>query len=188
MAKFAHSIKRTNPPLGGTDVMRCSIAVPPDIGEQAERLIREINLEGYCIVEFRRDSTGRPFLMEINPRLSAGVELAIAAGVDFPYLLYQWASGEQIEIVTRYQTHCRMRYLAGDIVTTAVSVIRPSRPGVTPPLRAILDFCLAFFLPMHYDYIDWSDLRPVAKAVIGWFCALPLWIKRAFTRKSGGNG
>ncbi len=44
------------PPLGGVSVFRKSIAVPQDIGDQAERLVRAINLEGYCEVEFRRDA------------------------------------------------------------------------------------------------------------------------------------
>jgi hypothetical protein len=59
-------------------------------GEQAERLIREIDLEGYSEVEFRRDGNDIPYLMEINPRLSASVEIAVRCGVDFPHLLYQW--------------------------------------------------------------------------------------------------
>jgi predicted ATP-grasp superfamily ATP-dependent carboligase len=182
-AKFAHAIERTDPPLGGADVVRHSIPIPLDIGKPAEALVREINLEGYCIVEFRRDRTGRPYLMEVNPRLSAGVELAIASGIDFPYLLYQWACGEQIDTVTQYRVNCHMRYLAGDIATTAVSIKLAGRPGITPPLRAILAFCFTFFLPMHYDYVDWHDLQPVKQAVIGWFRVLPGRIRRAFARK-----
>src|SRR5581483_6761002 len=103
-ARFAQWARRTEPPLGGTSVLRQSIAVPEDTGVQAERLVREIDLEGYAEVEFRRDSAGVPYLMEINPRLSASVEIAVRSGVDFPYLLYQWASGEQIDTITSYHT------------------------------------------------------------------------------------
>src|SRR6202023_1089385 len=88
-ARFAQWAKRTDPPLGGTSVLRQSIPIPPDIGDQAERLVIEIELEGYSEVEFRRDNGGIPYLMEINPRLSASVEIAVRSGVDFPYLLYQ---------------------------------------------------------------------------------------------------
>ncbi len=83
-ARFAHWAKRMEPPLGGVAVFRKSIAVPQDIGDQAERLVRAINLEGCCHVEFRRDAAGKPYLMEINPRLWGSVELAIRAGVNFP--------------------------------------------------------------------------------------------------------
>src|SRR5207245_10815915 len=57
-ARFAFWGPRTNPPLGRIYVLRQAIAVPEDAGEQAERLVREIGLEGYCQVEFRRDSAG----------------------------------------------------------------------------------------------------------------------------------
>ena len=159
-ARFAQWAKRTEPPLGGQSVLRQSIAVPPDLGEQAERLVRAIGLEGYAEVEFRRDGAGIPYLMEINPRLSASVEIAVRSGVDFPYLLYQWASGERIDRVEHYRTGNWMRYLRGDIMTTIEALQQRGRPGVTPPARAIADFCVSFFKPMRYDYLDWKDPLP----------------------------
>src|SRR2546428_1979588 len=109
--------KQPGPPLGGESVLRQSIAMPPDIGSQAEELVREINLEGYSEVEFRRDTAGVPYLMEINPRLSASVEIAVRSGVDFPYLLYQWASGGPIERVKGYRIRPVMRHLGGGLQT-----------------------------------------------------------------------
>ncbi len=166
-ARFAQWAKRTNPPLGGASVLRQSIAIPQDIGEQAERLVREIELEGYSEVEFRRDSAGNPYLMEINPRLSASVELAVRAGVDFPYLLYQWANGDRIDVVKDYQVGNWMRYLGGDLATTLASVEQRGRPGVTPPAQAIFEFCASFFVPMSYDYLGWRDPLPAWAAAIG---------------------
>lgn len=166
-ARFAQWAKHTDPPLGGTSVLRQSIAIPQDIGELAEKLIRTINLEGYSEVEFRRDSAGTPYLMEINPRLSASVEIAVRAGVDFPSLLYQWAKGEPIDKVEGYRTGLWMRYLWGDIAATAVSLRDRARPGVIPPWQAIFDFCRFFFVPVKYDYLDWNDLSPIWAAVVG---------------------
>src|SRR5207237_4963615 len=57
-ARFAQWAKRTQPPLGGTSVLRQGLAIPADIGDQAEHLVREIELEGYSEIEFRRDSNG----------------------------------------------------------------------------------------------------------------------------------
>lgn len=159
-ARFAQWAKRMQPPLGGMSVFRKSIAVPADLGDCAERLVRAIDLEGYCEVEFRRDAAGRARLMEINPRLSASVEVAVRAGVDFPHLLYQWASGERIDRVAGYRVGCWMRYLRGDFVTTVEAVEQRGRPGVASPLAAVLDFAAAFFVPSGYDYFDWSDLGP----------------------------
>jgi predicted ATP-grasp superfamily ATP-dependent carboligase len=159
-ARFAQWAKRTEPPLGGQSVLRQSIAIPEDIGEQAERLVREIDLEGYSEVEFRRDSKGVPYLMEINPRLSASVEIAVRSGVDFPYLLYQWANHQKIDRVRSYRVGCWMRHLKGDIMTTIEAIQQRGRPGVTTPVQAMLGFCSSFLVPMGYDYFEWHDPKP----------------------------
>src|SRR3989440_1516938 len=163
-ARFAQWARRTSMPLGGDSVLRQSIAIPPDTGAQAEALVREIDLEGYSEVEFRRDAAGVPYLMEINPRLSASVEVAVRAGVDFPNLVYQWASGGPIERVPCYRIGGWMRHLGGDIGTTLAALRERGRPGATSPLRALLDFGIAFLKPMAYDYFTWSDPLPAIRA------------------------
>src|SRR5207237_189815 len=79
------------------------------------------------------------------------------AGADFPNLLYQWASGGPIERVPCYRIGGWMRHLGGDIGTTLAALRERGRPGVTSPLRALLDFGIAFLKPMAYDYFTWSD-------------------------------
>jgi predicted ATP-grasp superfamily ATP-dependent carboligase len=166
-ARFAQWAKRVQPPLGGTSVFRQSIALPDDITDQSERLVREIELEGYSEVEFRRDGVGKPYLMEINPRLSASLEVAVRAGVDFPYLLYQWASGERIDCIEGYRVGGWMRYLEGDLLTTLRAIAERGRPGVTPPAQAVLEFLASFFMPSGYDYADWRDPLPMWSATKG---------------------
>ncbi len=164
-ARFAQWEKRTNPPLGGEGVLRQAIAVPPDVGSHAQRLVREIDLEGYSQVEFRRDAAGVPHLMEINPRLSASVELAVRSGVDFPYLLHQWASGAPVDTVERYRVGGWLRYLAGDLEATLGAMEQRGRPDGAPPLQALLGFSRSFFMPVGYDGVDWNDPRPTLKGV-----------------------
>jgi predicted ATP-grasp superfamily ATP-dependent carboligase len=166
-ARFAQWARRTNPPLGGTSVLRQSIAIPADIGEQSEQLVRAIDLEGYSEIEFRRDQHGIPYLMEINPRLSASIEVAVRAGVDFPFLLYQWANGDRIDTIKGYREGGWIRYLEGDFITTIKAISQRGRPGVTPPARAVLEFLLTFFKPMAYDYLDWRDPLPAWTATTG---------------------
>lgn len=163
-ARFAQWARRTQPQLGGTSVYRKSIAVPDDIGTQAELLIREINLDGYSEVEFRRDADGTPYLMEINPRLSASVEVAVRAGVDFPYLIYQWAMGERIDRIHSYKTDKWMRFLEGDVITTLQALREQGRPGVTNARAALFDFWSSFFVPSGYDYVDIHDPIPALVA------------------------
>ena len=163
-ARFAQWARRTRPPLGGESIIRQSIAIPDDIGGFAESLVQAIGLDGYSEVEFRRDAMGVPYLMEINPRLSASVGVAVRSGVDFPYLLYQWAAGVPLPKAARYTEGQWMRHLGGDIMTTIETIGERGRPGVTPPLRALLDFGASFLTPMSYDYADHRDPRPALRA------------------------
>ncbi|HLZ59799.1 MAG TPA: ATP-grasp domain-containing protein [Ktedonosporobacter sp.] len=159
-ARFGQWSRRTHPPLGGVSTYRQSIEVPYDTGDQALRLVREIELEGYSQVQFRRDKDGKPYLMEINPRLTSGIEIAVRSGVDFPYLMYQWASGEHMERVEGYQVGGRMRYLEGDLLTTLRTFVEGGRPGVTPAPQALFEFVKDFFVPSGYDYMDREDPGP----------------------------
>ncbi len=168
-ARFAQWAKRTHPALGGVSVLRQSIALPEDITEQAERLVRAIDLEGYSEVEFRRDDRGVPYLMEINPRLSASIEIAVRAGVDFPYLLYQWANGERIDRINRYQTGQWMRYLEGDFLATVQAFRLHGQSDVSQPLPALMAFLATFLKPMRYDYFDWHDPLPALTAMRSFF-------------------
>lgn len=163
-ARFAQWARRTRPPLGGESIIRQSIAIPDDIGGFAESLVQAIGLDGYSEVEFRRDALGVPHLMEINPRLSASVEIAVRSGVDFPYLLYQWAAGAPLPSAAGYREGRWMRHLGGDIMTTIETIGERGRPGITPPLRALLDFGASFLTPMSYDYADRHDPRPAIRA------------------------
>jgi len=174
-ARFAQWTKRSIPPLGGVSVLHQAIVFPPDIGDQAEKLVREIELEGYSQFEFRRDNAGNPYLMEINPRLNMTIENAVHAGVDFPYLLYQWANGERIDKVKSYRTGGWMRDLNGDMLTTLAAVRQGGRPGVNPPVKAILDFCITFFIPMRYPYLNWRDPSPAWIASMGF---AHYWLQR----------
>jgi len=174
--------------VGGESALRESIAVPPDIGGQAERLVREIELEGCAEVEFRRDDAGNPYLMEINPRLWASTELAVRSRVDFPYLLYQWASGEKIDTVKSYPVGGRLRYLKGDILNVATSLSTSRQQGiperdVTPPARAILDFCLSFFSPVGYDCLDWKDPLPALTSIVDFVREVLRWAGKILRKK-----
>ncbi|HZR39081.1 MAG TPA: ATP-grasp domain-containing protein [Ktedonobacteraceae bacterium] len=166
-ARFASWDKRTHPPLGGIVVLREAIAMPEDIGKQAENLVREIGLEGFAQLEFRRDHLGKPYLMEINPRLNAGIACAVNAGIDFPYMLYQWANGEKLTAVKGYRTGGQARYLGGDIMALFTAIQQRGRVEVTPPAQAMRDFFLDFFVPMQYDYCNLSDPLPLWTATSG---------------------
>jgi hypothetical protein len=60
------------------------------------------------MLEFRRSlRDGRYYLIEVNPRFVGSLELAIAAGVDFPWLYAQLAIGRPIVGPNRYRVGLR---------------------------------------------------------------------------------
>jgi len=153
--------------LGGSSVLRESIPLPADLLEASVALVTTAGLEGYSEVEFRRDAAGRPRLMEINPRLSASVEVAVRSGVDFPRLVYAWSTGSPLPRVGGYRTGVRMRWLGGDIRWLRDTIALRGRPEAAPPKQAVTDFVLDCLRPAAYDYVSASDPRPALVAVCG---------------------
>jgi predicted ATP-grasp superfamily ATP-dependent carboligase len=164
-AEFAQVAHRTTPVLGGLSVVREGIPMPEDLRTAAEELVRAIGLEGCSEVEFRRDSTGRACLMEINARLSGSVEAAVRSGVDFPTLLWRWSAGEPLSPVNGYRTGLRMRFLKGDVWWLAENIVHPGRPDSVSPSRAAATFVAEFFRRNAYDLVDRKDMRPAMAAL-----------------------
>jgi predicted ATP-grasp superfamily ATP-dependent carboligase len=167
-ARFAQVAHRMNPPLGGSSVVRESIPLPADLTDASERLVEAADLDGYSEIEFRRDAQGRPRLMEINPRLSASVEIAVRSGVDFPLLLYRWAAGGRLQPVSSFRTGLRMRWLGGDVRWLRSTLGSQGRPEAVPALHAIGAFCAEFLRPAAYDYVDRGDPGPALSAAACW--------------------
>ncbi|HEY2771427.1 MAG TPA: ATP-grasp domain-containing protein [Solirubrobacteraceae bacterium] len=182
-AIFAQRAERMSPLLGGTSVLRESIPVPDDIGGMSVRLIRELSLEGYAEVEFRRDADGRPFLMEINPRLSASVEIAVRSGVDFPLLLYRWAASLPLGAPPGYRVGRRMRFLGGDIAWLKEALRDPAHPDAPPPKTAIGTFAAEFARFPGYDFWDARDPAPAAVVASHVARSLPPRIARALRHR-----
>ena len=186
-AVFAQRALRMDPPLGGSSVVRESIPMPSDVVDAGHRLVSSIGLVGYSEVEFRRDAHGTARLMEINPRLSASVEVAVRSGVDFPTLLHAWATGGPLATVRGYRSGVRMRWLGGDVHWLGSVLVRRGRPDVPPAREAIAMFLGDFLRPTVYDYADLRDVRP---AFVASRSALKRWVKegparlRAYTRMS----
>jgi predicted ATP-grasp superfamily ATP-dependent carboligase len=151
---------RTTPPLGGVSAMRESYAVPEDLLNTAVSLATTIGVEGPSEVEFRRDASGRPLLMEINARLAGTLENAMHSGVNFPLMIWQWGTGQPIEKVTSYRTGVRTRWLAGDLRWLWESVTEKGRPDSVSAASGLWTFTSEFFRTRHYDFVDRRDMRP----------------------------
>jgi predicted ATP-grasp superfamily ATP-dependent carboligase len=104
----------------------------PDLVARAVRLLRAIGWYGLAEVEFmEHPESGQTLLLEINPRFWASVQLAMACGVDFPYLLYRVALGQPVEPAHSYAVGRRCRWLLpGDLLHFLTN---PERGRMDPP-------------------------------------------------------
>ena len=160
LAYCGHVAHRTSPLMGGVSVLRESIAVPEEVLDASMRLAKTIGLEGPCEVEFRRNADGKPLLMEINPRLAGTLENAVQSGVDFPLMVWQWASGQPVSRVDGYRTGVRTRWLHGDLRWLHENLYRNGRPDTVPRPRGVWAFASEFARTRNYDYIDFRDPGP----------------------------
>jgi len=68
----------------------------PGLHDAATRLLAAVKMTGLVEVEFKRDSSGRYRLLDVNTRVWGWHSLCARAGVDFSYLLWLLARDEPI--------------------------------------------------------------------------------------------
>lgn len=161
LAFFAHQRLREKPPEGGVSVLSASVPVSPEMRRIAEALLTPINWHGVAMVEFKVAVDGTPYLMEINGRFWGSLQLAIDAGVDFPYMLYRLALGETVAAVTDYKIGVKSRWLMGDLDHLYLKLrANSAKVSGCEKLRAIGRFCLPYQRGMRYEVNRLHDLGP----------------------------
>ena len=157
-ASFAHKRLREYPATGGASTLRESVR-RDDIRDMALSLLKALDWFGVAMVEFKLDPRDGIFkLMEINPRFWGSLSLAVAAGVNFPYLLYSMSYGENFKPVEQYQIGKRCRWLLpGDILHF---IFNPRRASLLPQFFHLWDRNMA------YDILSFEDPLPVLGRIL----------------------
>lgn len=156
---FSHRRLREKPPWGGVSVLSESVEVHPRLLAHARALLDSVGWHGIAMVEFKVSEDGTPYLMEINTRFWGSLQLAIDAGVDFPWLLYQVACGEHPPTIEQYHTGNRLRWLLGDIDSLYISLKSKNIP-VGEKIRAIQQFLTPAPFSTRHEVNRWGDLAP----------------------------
>jgi predicted ATP-grasp superfamily ATP-dependent carboligase len=165
-AAFAHRRLREKPPSGGVSVLSESTELDPELVAYAMRILQPLEWHGVAMMEFKQDRcTGRPFLMEINGRFWGSLDLAVQAGVDFPYLNYQLALGQPLEPQRRYEVGRRSRWLLGDLDHLLIRLFHRGEDqhppeGSSSRLGAVKQFVGHSGGRTHYDVISTDDPGP----------------------------
>jgi predicted ATP-grasp superfamily ATP-dependent carboligase len=167
LARFAHRRIREKPPSGGVSVLCESIHPPTEALDAASRLISINGWHGVAMVEFKWDAEeNRPMLIEVNARFWGSLNLAIRAGVDFPFLLYQLALGEKVEGPAEYRIGLKSRWEFGDLDHLMLRLMRdpkhPSLSGTRVRKRdAVAAFLMDFFRPsVVHEVFNYGDPAP----------------------------
>lgn len=96
----------------------------PALEELGRRLLKLLAFDGLAEVEFMRDPRGGDYkFLEINARIWGWHSLGAAAGVDFPYLLFQHASRRPVEPAP-YREDARWVRLLTDLPTVLHEFLR----------------------------------------------------------------
>jgi len=107
---FMHRRLREYPATGG--VSSCAESFyDPKLEFYGRRMLDALHWHGVAMVEFRRDSRdGEYKLMEINPKFWGSLDLALAAGADFPGDLCQMALGRTLPFSDQYRRNLRFQW------------------------------------------------------------------------------
>lgn len=139
VAVFTAKKYRTHPITGGSTTLGES-TWNPELAELGVKLLRRWKWYGLAELEFKIDPRdGKPKLIEVNPRFWAYIDLPIASGVDFPYLLYKIAIGENVEPIKKYKVGIKFINPIADVLV-AFQVLKQSKKRVKT-LRDLLIKC-----------------------------------------------
>jgi predicted ATP-grasp superfamily ATP-dependent carboligase len=174
-AVFFHKRIREKPPSGGVSVLRESSPIDPVMREYSIKLLKALGWHGVAMVEFKIDSKdGLPKIMEINGRFWGSLQLAIDAGVDFPYMLYRMTKDGDIPEQFDYKVGVQSRWLMGDI-DHLLQIMLKSRAALRLPeshpgkLKTLYEFCKFYKPKMKYEVLRTSDVRPFMHEIAEWF-------------------
>jgi predicted ATP-grasp superfamily ATP-dependent carboligase len=160
LAFFAHKRIREKPPGGGVSVLSESAPVEPALLNASQQLLEHIDWHGVAMVEFRVTPQGEPYLMEVNTRFWGSLQLAIDAGVDFPWLLYEACQGRAVQPPSNgYRIGQRLRWWLGDLDSLYL-VLRDPAISTGKKLRRLREFLTPHPFSTRHEVFRWSDPAP----------------------------
>jgi len=162
-AEFAHRRLRDVRPTGSGSALRVSVNAEGPVREQGLALLKALKWHGVAMVEFKVSADGTPFLMEVNGRFWGSLQLSIDAGVDFPWLLYQLATGRKLDKIAAYAAGVRCRWLMGDLASLYRVLISNGSSRFllrSSKARSVLDVFRCFDKSTRYEVNRWDDIKP----------------------------
>src|SRR2546427_472982 len=114
VAWFAMDEVRVVRPLASPSSLRRSVPLDSRLREPAERLLSALRWHGPASVDFLDDRISAPCLMEVNGRFWNSLQLAVAAGADFPAWWVRILCGEPLPPSREFAPGVTVRWVWGD--------------------------------------------------------------------------
>jgi predicted ATP-grasp superfamily ATP-dependent carboligase len=117
------------------------------------------------MLEYKLDAAGVRHLIEVNGRFWGSLQLAVDAGVDFPYLSCQLALGRRPDVPASYRVGVRNRWLLGDLDHLLARLLHaPGElalpPGAPSRWRTLIDFAASTRPGVGDQVASGDDPRP----------------------------
>ena len=97
--------------------------------------------------------------MEINARFWGSLQLAIDAGIDFPYLLCRIYRNQNVSREMTYG-NARLRWLLGDLDSCYLALKHAGRLRYQKRRTAVLQFIKEFFMGSRFQILRRDDVNP----------------------------
>jgi predicted ATP-grasp superfamily ATP-dependent carboligase len=183
-ATFAHRRIREKPPSGGVSVLRESVPSESPMYDYAVKLLRNLSWSGVAMVEFKIDAKDHiPKLMEINGRFWGSLQLAVDSGVNFPYLLYKAALGDEVSETLDYKVGVKTRWFLGDLDHLMAIWFKGPKKLSLPKnypgrWRSLFSFLKLYEKNLKYEILSWDDPKPGLRE-------LKVYVKNIFQKVLG---
>jgi D-aspartate ligase len=150
------------PVTGGTST--CNVTIKrPDIVENVRKLLEGIKWVGSADVDLILDPRDNcPKILEINPRVTAGIKIGFDAGIDYADLQLRLALGLEIPQIVEYKLGKVLRNLCLDILWYKYSPTALRR-------KTVPSWWHFFGRDVHYQTIRWDDPLPLLGFILSNF-------------------
>jgi predicted ATP-grasp superfamily ATP-dependent carboligase/protein-tyrosine-phosphatase len=180
LCAFQH-IRLHEPMAGGGSTYRRSMPLQRDLLDCTESFFSAIEWTGVAMAEFKCNfETGKFVLIEINGRFWGSLPLAVAAGVDFPFYLYQLLVHGRKTFNCDYKKSIFCRNLFMDVPWFLNNMTTKSTKynNHVAVWKVLLEPFNLILFREHYDVLVCDDLAPA-------FRQLQLFMKKVRKRVKG---
>ncbi|KCZ72836.1 putative ATP-grasp enzyme [Candidatus Methanoperedens nitroreducens] len=131
----------------------------PDVLKLGMRFLEHLDYYGVADFDFVIDERDKkPKLLEINPRFWGSVQAAIAAGVDYPYLLYKMEEEGDIDVSLSYKTGLKCRHPVFSDLYHLLAILKGEYP-VNYKLTELINY-IKFHEDDAYYIFELEDIKP----------------------------